>query len=95
MILEKLIEEINAAGWLITDLYQRAPRGWGASLRPANDWTCAYGVGDTALDALAAAWDERPKRMKDKDWEALKDKPKPGGVARRRLTGGRRGMPRD
>lgn len=90
MTLEKLIEEINAAGWLVTSIYQRSPSGWGAALRPMNDWTAANGTGEGPLEALQAAWEQRPNRMREKDWAALRDKPKPGGLVRRRLTGGSR-----
>lgn len=78
MIVEKLVDEINKAGWLITEIYQRDHDQWFAVLRRRGDFSAAYGEAATMLGALGTAWSEAQmhKRMTNADWDALKTKPK-------------------
>lgn len=89
MTVEDLVAEINAGGWYVSSLYQRAPRGdWGASLRANGDWSTASADGSTMLEALSAAWEKREGRMTEAKWQKVKAQqtaPKPGNIPRRRL----------
>lgn len=59
--LDELIEHINAAGWLVTELYQSAEDAWTAALRQRGDFTSLHGTGETAVEALSLCWKRRTR----------------------------------
>ena len=80
----ELIRKINAGKWLVSSLYQSTPLRWHAALRPFDDFSTAYGEGATAEIALEQAWAQRGRRMREADWQRIKDVAKP--IVRKRLT---------
>lgn len=56
-MIEDLLEEISAAGWLLSNLFQLDSGLWQANLRNATHHT-DYGLGFTPAEALEAAIDQ-------------------------------------
>lgn len=59
--LEDAIVKIRKAGFFVTSLSELTRDVWSASLRPSGISTTSYGQGNTALEAMQAAYDCRTK----------------------------------
>jgi len=80
----ELIREINAGKWLVSSLFQSTTTRWHAALRPFDDFSTTYGEGASPEEALKKAWEQRGRRMRDADWQRIKDLAKP--IVRKRLV---------
>lgn len=70
--LDKLVQEINGKGWLVSSLYQPGYGTWCASVRDFGHYCSGYGQGKDPVAALADAWakhepDAVVRRKQDQD----------------------------
>jgi hypothetical protein len=80
MSVDSLLVEINKAGYLVTELYQRSMDEWFCVLRQRGDFSVGHGDGATAVEALGKAWAITPRnRMTNADWQKLKNPTRPKG----------------
>lgn len=63
-MIETLIEEINAAGLRVNNLFQREDRTWQANLWEWHGNAHDFGYGVTPLEALQRAYDVMKKQVK-------------------------------